>query len=294
MSTLFRKLAQSAIIVLSISGLGAVGAAELSSAEKEKLQTILDAQSDAVKARYKYRHPLETLEFIGVKPGMTVADTLPGSYYGNILLPYLGDNGHLVGVSYSLDHRGIDFGDNQERMTNYRAWPERYLENANEWRNGSKAEVSSFLFNDMPNDIKGKVDVFLLFRAMHHLNKYEDRIGTRTNAFADVYAALKPGGVVGIVQHRAPAGNDDDWAKGFNGYIKQQPLIDNMIAAGFEFVGSSEINANPKDQPVEGDFVWRLPPALGGGVKNDPERLAKMQAIGESDRMTLKFRKPLN
>ncbi len=247
-----------------------------------------------MKARYKYRHPLETLEFIGVKPGMTVADTLPGSYYGNILLPYLGDEGRLVGVSYSVDHRSLDFGDNEERIANHRAWPDRYLESAEEWRNGSNAEISSFLFNDMPEDLKGTVDVFLLFRAMHHLNKYEDRIGTRSGAFADVYAALKPGGVVGIVQHRAPADNDDEWAKGFNGYIKQQPLIDNMVAAGFEFLGSSEINANPKDQPVEGDYVWRLPPALGGGVRDNPEQLAKMQAIGESDRMTLKFRKPLN
>ena len=269
----------------------ALSADELSAGDKAKLQSILAEQPDNVKARYQYRHPLETLEFLGVKPGMTVADTLPGSYYSNILLPYLGDSGKLVGVSYSLDHRALDYADNEERMARYRAFPETFPKNAAEWRGEGKTEVGAFLFGAMPEGVKGTVDVFLLFRAMHHLNKYEDRIGTRTDAFKDIFDALKPGGVVGIVQHRAPAGNSDEWAKGFNGYIKQQPLIDNMVAAGFEFVGSSEVNANAKDVPTESDYVWRLPPVLSGS-DDDAEKRARLEAIGESDRMTLKFRKP--
>lgn len=268
-----------------------VHAENLSAAERAKLETILAAQPDSVKARYQFRHPLETLDFLGIKPGMTVADTLPGSYYSNILLPYLGDDGKLVGVSYSLDHRALDYGDNEERMARFAAWPERFVGEATEWRGDGKTEISAFLLGALPDDMKGTVDAFLLFRAMHHLNKYEDRAATRTSAFKDIFDALKPGGIVGIVQHRSPDGNSDEWAKGFNGYIKQQPLIDNMVAAGFEFVGSSEVNANPKDVPTENDYVWRLPPRLAGS-DDDAEKRARLEAIGESDRMTLKFRKP--
>ena len=256
-----------------------------------KLEAVLAAQTAEVQARYEFRHPKQTLEFLGVKPGMTVADTLAGSYYSNILLPYLGDEGGLIGVSYSMAHRALDYADNPERMARFQAWPKTYIEEATAWRGEGKAKVGGFLFTEMPDDVKGTVDVFLLFRAMHHLNKYEDKIGTRTQAFSDIYAALKPGGIVGIVQHRAPADSSDEWAKGFNGYIKQAPLIENMKAAGFEFIGSSEINANPKDQPVEGDYVWRLRPSLGGSEEGTEKR-AKLEAIGESDRMTLKFRKP--
>lgn len=260
-------------------------------AASAKLEAVLAAQPAEVQARYKYRHPKETMEFLGVKPGMIVADTLAGSYYSNILLPYLGDEGGLIGVSYSMAHRALDYADDPERMARYQAWPKTYVEEATAWRGEGKTKVNGFLFTEMPEEVKGTVDAFLLFRAMHHLNKYEDKIGTRTQAFSEIYQALKPGGIVGIVQHRAPAGSSDEWAKGFNGYIKQAPLIEHMEAAGFEFVGSSEINANPNDQPVEGDYVWRLLPRLAGSEEGTEKR-AKLEAIGESDRMTLKFRKP--
>lgn len=268
---------------------GDAGAASVDASAK--LAAVLAAQPAEVQARYEFRHPTETLEFLGVKPGMTVADTLAGSYYSNILLPYLGDEGTLIGVSYSMAHRALDYADDPERMARYLAWPQTYVEEATSWRGEGETKVGAFLFTELPDDLKGTVDVFLLFRAMHHLNKYEDKIGTRTQAFSDIYAALKPGGVVGIVQHRAPADSDDEWAKGFNGYIKQAPLIENMKAAGFEFAGSSEINANPKDQPGAEDYVWRLPPRLAGSEEGSEKR-AQMEAIGESDRMTLKFRKP--
>lgn len=259
--------------------------------DSAKLDKVLAMQGDEHKARYQYRHPKETLEFLGVAPGMTVADTLAGSYYSPILLPYLGDKGKLYGVSYSLEQREIDHKDNAERMERYRSWPARYLENAVEWRGDGKTEVGAFLFGNVPAEVKGKVDVFLMFRSMHHLNKYEDAAQTRTKALKDVFDALKPGGTFGIVQHRAPADSDDEWAKGFKGYIKEAPLIAAVKAAGFEFVGSSEINANPKDKPTTDDFVWRLPPVYAGAEEGSEKRAA-MKAIGETDRMTLKFRKP--
>jgi len=259
--------------------------------DSAKLERVLAAQPDAVKERYPFRHPKETLEFMGIAPGMTVADTLPGSYYSNILIPYLGDEGTLYGVAYSVEMNEIDHKDNPERMAGVRAWPAKFTARAEGWRGDSKTKVGGFLFGGLPEEVKGTVDVFLLFRALHHLNKYEDVAMTRTKALQDVYDALKPGGIMGIVQHRAPTENSDDWAKGFNGYIKQEPLIAAVKAVGFEFVGSSEINANPKDKPTEADFVWRLPPVLAGS-KGNAEKQAALKAVGESDRMTLKFRKP--
>lgn len=252
-------------------------------ADDGRLDTVLASQPDSIKARYDYRNPKETLEFFGVKPGMTVADTLAGEYYGRILLPYLGDGGKFIGVSYSLGQREIDWKDNEERMARYRSWPERFVKNAEEWRGGSKAAVEAYLFDGMPDSIKGTVDVFLMFRATHHLHKYEDNGNRLSKALTDIYAALKPGGILGVVQHRAPAGNSDEWAKGFKGYVKQDAVIKAFTDAGFVLEATSEINANPKDQPTESDVVWRLPPANKSG-QNDH--------IGESDRMTLKFRKP--
>jgi len=110
-------------------------------------------------------------------------------------------------------------------------------------------------------------------------------------AFADSYAVLKPGGVLGIVQHEAPADAVDAWAAGDAGYLKRDFVIAQAEAAGFEFEASSEINANPADQPTSADIVWRLAPSLATTEEGTPEREA-MAAIGESNRMTLKFRKP--
>lgn len=248
-----------------------------------KLDAVLASQPEATKARYQYRHPKETLQFFGVKPGMAVADTLPGAYYSRILLPYLGDEGTLVGVNYSVAHRSIDYKGDADKLAQHQGWPARFTNMAEDWRGGSKAAISAHLFGDFPAAMDNTVDVFLMVRATHHLNKHEETGGTLSAALADIMRVLKPGGTLGIVQHRAPATNSDDWAKGFKGYVKQDAVIKAVTDAGFEFVKVSEVNANPKDQPTENDFVWRLPPSNKDG-SNDH--------IGESDRMTLKFRKP--
>ena len=108
---------------------------------------------------------------------------------------------------------------------------------------------------------------------------------------SDAYQVLKPGGIVGVVQHHARDEMPDEWADGNNGYLKKGFVIETMEAAGFEFVGSSEVNANPNDQPTAEEFVWRLPPSLQTS-RDNPELQASMREIGESNRMTLKFRKP--
>lgn len=256
---------------------------------KALLQSILVAQPDEVRARYSERHPAATLNFFGVQPGMTVAEILPGGgWYSKIILPYVGDEGALIGIDYSVPMWG-KFGGfaTPEFLEKRESWGETWTADAQDWRAGSDADISAFAFGSLPEAASGSVDVVLFIRAFHHLMRFDRAyLG---EALADTKALLKADGVVGIVQHRAPEGNPDDWANGDNGYVKQSEVIKVMEAAGFELVAKSDMNSNEKDQPTIDDKVWRLPPTLGTS-RDDQELKAKMEAIGESDRMTLKFK----
>lgn len=256
-----------------------------------RLDDALAAQPDEEKARYASRHPKETLQFFGIEPGMTVVEVLPGGgWWSKILIPYLGPSGKLVGADYSLPMWAL-FGEFSPDPEKQKTWATDWPAGAKAWCEEDCAPVSAFVYGSLPEDMKGTADAVLMLRALHHFNRLEDDGGYLTSALKDTYDVLKPGGVVGVEQHRAPAGNPDAWADGENGYLKQDAVIAAFTAAGFEFVATSEINANPKDQPTEQDFVWRLPPTLATS-RDDPELKARMEAIGESDRMTLKFRKP--
>ena len=144
----------------------------------------------------------------------------------------------------------------------------------------------------MPAEADGKLDAVLFIRALHNLNRFSneetDYIG---DTLAETYRVLKPGGIVGVVQHHAPEANSDTWADGSNGYMKQAHVVSMFEAAGFELVAESDMHANANDVPSEEDFVWRLPPTFFGTEEGTPEREANA-AIGESNRMTLKFMKP--
>lgn len=256
------------------------------------LEGVLDAQSDEAKARYQYRHPKETLEFIGVKPGMTVVDTLPGDpWYSGILSEYLGPDGLVVGANYDPAMRAAMGGRSatDEYQAEYATWQETWVSEREADRKDGEAPFAAMYYGAVPDDLVGAVDVVMMVRAAHHWNRIEDG-RFFTAAAADASAMLKPGGIVGVVQHRAPEDASDAWADGSNGYLKQSLVVWVFENAGFELLDASEINANPKDQPSEEDFVWRLLPRLAGNDDN-PERKAEMEAIGESDRMTLKFRK---
>ncbi len=264
------------------------------------LDLILDAQDEDTKARYQYRHPKETLEFLGIEPGMTVVDTLPGSvWYAGILSGYLGAEGHVIGANFSLAHR-MDMGGryaSDEWQAENANWPVTWAGERNAEVEEGDASFSAMFYGAMPAEFAGTADALLMVRAAHHLNRLEEAGGHFTQALADANALLKPGGTLGIVQHRSPEGNSDEWAVGNNGYVKQSHIVDFVTAAGFELVGESEVNANPDDQPTEADRVWRLPPSLGTtrDYETDEAQAAlreQYKAIGESDRMTLKFRKP--
>jgi predicted methyltransferase len=249
------------------------------------LDSVLDALPEAEKARFIYRHPKETIAFFGIEPGMTVVDTLPGQvWYTGILLDYLGSQGKVIGADYSPEMWTL-LGGSREN------WTTEFLERASQWRDEGDAQLSAMQYGHVSEELAGTADVVLLVRAIHHLMRFENKGGYLTQALADIHKVLKPGGVVGVIAHRAPEGSPDEWATGDAGYVKQSAVIEAFKKAGFEFVAASEVNANPKDLPTTDDTVWRLPPRLATS-KDDPELKAKMEAIGESDRMTLKFRKP--
>lgn len=257
-----------------------------------KLAAILEAQPDEVKARYDARHPGETLAFFGIEPGMKVAEALPGGgWYSKLLLPYLGEEGKLIGAHYPDElWPNFGFGDEwvAQRLEGTAKWPEQ----AAGWEIEGGAKIGSVQLTKMPEEATGMLDAVLFIRALHNLNRFStEETNYMGDTIAEAYRVLKPGGVVGVVQHRAPEGNSDEWANGNNGYLKEAAVIAAFEAAGFELAGSSDVNANPNDVPSEEDFVWRLPPTLAGTEEGTPERAAN-EAVGESDRMTLKFRKP--
>ncbi len=254
------------------------------------LRAVVDARSEQDRARDSARHPVETLQFFRVEPGMTVAEGLPGGgWYTQILAGYLGSEGTLYGVNYA------------DRMWEMFSWA------TPEWIAARKAGAAQFpalvagftdngvrargfTFEAVPSEVKGTVDRVLMIRALHNLNRFDAQADTRSRALADIHAMLKPDGLVGVVQHRAPEDASDEGAQGARGYLKQSAVIAMFEAAGFALVASADINANPKDRPGETDVVWRLPPSLRGTQEGTPERAA-MELIGESDRMTLLFRK---
>lgn len=270
-----------------------VKAAMTHTVDTARLSAVLDAQSDKAKTRYDSRNPQETLAFFGIAPGMTVAEALPGGgWYSKILVPYLGNDGHLIGMDYSIKmwpEFGGRFG--PEFIEKKKSWAAEWVKGAHAWRAGSEGNISAFTFGARDTAMDGKVDAVLFIRALHNLSRFEDEGGYLTEAIKDSHALLKTGGVVGVVQHQGPESNDDKWAEGDNGYLKKSQLIASFEAAGFELVKESDLNSNPKDVPSNEDIVWRLPPSLATS-KDNPELKAKMAAIGESNRMTLLFKKP--
>lgn len=278
------------IVSLTIIALAPIETAR--TAERDRLDAILAAQPDEARARYKYRLPRETLAFFGIEPGMTVVEALPGGgWYTKILLPYLGSDGVVIGADYALE-MWPKFGFfSDEFIEGKKTWVRDWVAEAQEWRGDGGAEVSAFVFGSLPASMHGTADAVLLIRAMHNLARFESDGGFLSAAIKDSYDVLKPGGIVGIVQHHARDDMPDDWANGGMGYLKKGFVIDKMQAAGFEFVAESDMHANPKDRPTTEEFVWRLPPGYSGS-RDNPEHKAKMDAIGESNRMMLKFRKP--
>jgi predicted methyltransferase len=257
---------------------------------ESKLQNAIMSRSEEERARDNSRHPAETLEFFQIAPGMSVAEALPGGgWYSKILAPYLGDKGQLHGINYNADMWARFGFFSEERIKEMTArtgeFPELVAGFAD---NGPTA--SGFTFATAPEELAGSVDRVLFIRALHNLNRFEGEAGTMSEALATAHMLLKDSGLVGVVQHQGPETSSDDWASGRSGYLKKSTVIKAFTDAGFELVSESDINANPKDIPTEDDIVWRLPPSYNQ-TADDPVLKAEVDAIGESNRMTLLFKK---
>jgi predicted methyltransferase len=179
----------------------------------------------------------------------------------------------------------------EEQLKEKETWTESFTADAVEWAGADGATVGAFVFGSMPDEMNGTADAVLFIRALHNLARFEDQGEFLTASLQNAFDALKPGGTLGVVQHQAPDGMPEGWAGGQMGYLEKGFVIATLEEAGFEFVASSDINENPNDQPGAEDIVWRLPPSLVTS-RDNPELKAELEAIGESNRMTLKFRKP--
>ena len=236
-------------------------------------------RSAANVARDPARHPLETLRFFGIAPTMTVVELTPGGgWYTEILAPYLKPQGRLIAAGddpASTDDYTSKSG--QRMIKKFAAAPETF----------GKVTIAVF---DPPSRLTfapaGSVDMVLTFRNIHNWIAELDEPGLK-QTFAAIYAGLKPGGMFGVVEHRLPETMTQD-AKASSGYVHPSFVIKLAEAAGFKLAAQSEINANLKDKAEHPKGVWTLPPTYANG-ETDRSRYA---AIGESDRMTLKFVKP--
>jgi len=250
--------------------------AEQAPAQDDRLKEAVagDHRSAEDKGRDAYRHPYETLTFFGIRPDMTVVEIYPGrGWYTDILAPYLKDDGTL----YAAEHPGDpSYAAVQNSLEAF----DRKLKDAPEiYSQVKRTKVTE------DGDIAppGSADLVVTFRNLHSFM----RAGTEEASFAAIYKALKPGGVLGVVQHRGDPKVEQD-PKAGTGYVNEDYVIALAKKAGFELVETSEINANPKDTKDYAKGVWTLPPSLRLG---DEDR-EKYVEIGESDRMTLKFVKP--
>lgn len=244
---------------------------------KDAVKTVATSKvrKPANAERDKFRHPVETLDFFGFKPTMTVLEYGPGEgWYTELLAPSLAKKGKLLATN------GDPNGPADQRSTFYAERFKTFLETSPEMY--GKVETVT-IDGKAPNfGHEGAVDMVLIMRGLHGMvnsNKIDEYLAT-------THAALKPNGILGIEEHRAlPTADPIESSK--KGYLPEKWVIEKIEAAGFKLAGKSEINANPKDTKDYAEGVWTLPPTLKLGDK-DKE---KYVAIGESDRMTLKFTK---
>jgi predicted methyltransferase len=223
-------------------------------------------------ARDRFRHPGETLAFFGIREDSTVVEVLPGSggYYMEILAPYLKDKGRYIAANRDEMAAPQYLADHQKLLARLQAEPALY----------GKVVVTKF--NAGRHDIAppGSADFVLTFRNLHNWLERNELEG----ALLAFYKALKPGGALGVVDHRGRRDLSQE-AQMKTGYVREDVTIALIEKAGFTFVGASEVNANPKDAKDHPEGVWTLPPTYR---LKDQDR-AKYEAIGESDRFTLKF-----
>lgn len=272
-----KKIITSVSAIALTSVLGACSPAP----EADSLQAAVDHESrtDQYQVRDEFRHPKATLEFFELEPSMTVVEIWPGGgWYTEILSPYLADEGQLYAAHFpensDSDYYQRSLENFKEKLTTNPVYGNIEL---TEFAPGADTDIAP----------PRSADRILTFRNLHNWYMQEGEEGV-LQAFRHFHQTLKPNGMLGIVDHRLPESADAEAFKD-SGYVQESWVIDLAEQAGFEFVASSEINANPKDTADHPKGVWTLPPTLTLG----DEDKEKYEAIGESDRFTLKFQKPV-
>ncbi|MBO9492297.1 class I SAM-dependent methyltransferase [Endozoicomonas sp. G2_1] len=262
----------------SIIGLATVCSGMATASDYDKLVQAVSGEHRSAKnkARDEYRNPQQTLIFFGFKPDMTVVELTPGGgWYTEILAPALKGSGKLYGAHYPDTGEDNYFSKSRQRL-------EKMLKSKDIF---SEVELTDFVPRKASTLAPaGSADLVLTFRNLHNW-----RVDGVKQFYADAFKALKPGGVLGVVEHRMPTsmpwkGNER------SGYFPESVAIELAEQAGFKLAASSDVNANSKDTANHPKGVWTLPPVLRLGEQDRDKYLA----IGESDRMTLKFVKPKN
>ncbi len=265
------------IIGAAPRALAGAGVKTLSDGDAARLRTIIagDHRSAKNRARDVFRHPFETLSFMGLRSDMTVAEILPGGgWYMEIIAPFLKSKGRYYAANWA----------NDEPRPRYRGFLKRFKEKlaarSDLYGGVTVTEFAKHKTNFAP---PGSADLVLTFRNLHNWPKRD----TRKLYMNAIFKVLKPGGILGVVDHRA----NDRLAvdpKALSGYIHEAQLIKFAEEAGLRFLGKSNVNANPRDMAQHPEGVWTLPPSL----RLKDKFRDKYMAIGESDRLTMKFIKP--
>lgn len=269
------RLAGAACAAAVVLAACAAGSSRQSTAEALTAILAGDQRSAENRARDVYRHPKETLLFFGIRPEMSVLEVWPEpGWYTEVIAPLLRDKGKYYAGVIAADPSNKHI---TQRLDEYRAKlaarPDLY----------TRVAVVSFPEDGGDAVPPGSVDMVVTFRNLHNWMAR----GTATQVLATMYRALKPGGVLGVTEHRGnPAMAQDPKAK--SGYVNEDYAVKLIEAQGFRLVAKSEVNANPKDTKDYEQGVWTLPPSYRLGEKDHD----KYAAIGESDRFTLRFVKP--
>lgn len=248
-----------------------------SPAEHALHMAVANANRDGDRARDAHRHPVETLTFFQVAPDMKVGEYAPGGgWYSRLLGNYVGEKGKLVGLFFDVT-KG-PFGPEAQERT--RAAAAKFPADVEGFTGLPAEHFAGYTLDAVPEGEKGSFDRILIVRMMHNMTRW-NMVDSEIKAMREL---LKDDGMIGIVQHRARADAPYSYSDGSKGYLRQADVVARMELNGFELVGASEVNANPMDSADHAEGVWEMPPILR-------TKREDLKDKGESDRMTLLFRK---
>ncbi len=273
-----RRLAALAAMSFVLAAPAAAQAPQAAAASQQALAAALAKPNrDADRARDVHRKPAETLAFFQIGPDMKVGEYAPGGgWYSRVLGNYMSPKGKLVGLFFTPEEGVFD----EKTREGIRKGAADFPTKVETWTGRAAAGTQGLTLDTITDADRGTFDRIIVMRMLHNMQRWN---------FADselkaIRSLLKPGGMLGIEQHRAKESASGDYANGTKGYLRQKDVIGLVEAMGFELVGTSEANANPRDTADHPEGVWEMKPSW---ATKRPE----LENLGESDRMTLLFRK---